>query len=127
MEGVYEPDGRENGVQGGIERGDERHRGGVGLEGDLWRGGLGYTCRYVAILCMYVTRANTSDEAGRIATLGIARNRCGRDNDCEVNPLRGSISARHGCFISGAARTRKIVRNIIRTLVITLARAALQL
>lgn len=101
-----------------------------GVGGRFVEGGVRvYTCRYVAILCtyMYVTRANTSDEAGRIATLGIARNRCGRDNDCEVNPLRGSISARHGCFISGAARTRKIVRNIIRTLVITLARAALQL
>lgn len=76
-------------MQSGIERGDERHRGrGVVLES--FGMGLGYR-----LDCDF----------------GIAA-------DCEVNPLRGSISGRHGCFISGAAKTRMLVRNIIRSLII---------
>lgn len=82
-------------MQSGIECGDERHRGIVEI-------GVGYSYVVIYVDCDF----------------GIARNRCGRDNDCEVNPLRGSISGRYGCFISGAARTRMLVRNIIRSLII---------
>lgn len=59
LQGIDEPDGWENGVGG-----DERHC-------VVWCwGGLRCVCMYVC------ARANRSDEAGRIATSGIARNRC---------------------------------------------------